>query len=156
MSTVIEYERMFAKCCKILGLDNLIDDPRFNTFAELQKEGRVTEMVKMLDEAFAKQDRDYWVEQYTANDVPSECVRHFADVHKDPQVWANNYLTKFTFENGHEAAIPCSPVQFAANAAPPCERAPHVGENNDEVLRACGYSEAQIEEMYKSGAIFKG
>lgn len=156
MSTVIEYERMYAKCCKILGLDQLVEDTRYNTFAELQKEGRVTEMVKMLDEAFAKQDRDYWVEQYAANDVPSESVRHFADVHKDPQAWANNYLTKFTFENGHEAAIPCSPIQFAVNAAPPCERAPHVGENNDEVLKAAGYSEAQIEEMYKSGAIFKG
>lgn len=155
MLTVIEYERYFATVCKILGLEQLINDPRYNTFEEVEKEERRTEMVKMLDEAFARQNRDYWIEQFTANDVPCESVRHFVDVHKDPQAWANGNLTKFKFENGHEAALPCSPVQFSVNVAPPCERAPHVGEHNEEVLKACGYSDAQIEEMYKSGAIFK-
>lgn len=155
MCTVIEYERYFATVCRIVGLEHLIDDTRYNTVNEVQKDERRTELVKMLDEAFAKQDRAYWVEQFAANDVPSECIRHFVDVHKDPQAWANGNLTKFKFENGHEAVIPCSPVQFSVNVAPPCERAPHVGEHNDEVLKAIGYSEAQVEELYKTGAIFK-
>lgn len=155
MSTVIEYERYFATVCKIVGLDQLIDDTRFNTFAEIQKDDRRTELVKILDEVFMTQNLDYWVEQFTANDVPCECVRHFADVHKDPQAWANGNLTKFKFESGNESAIPCSPIQFSTNVAPPCERAPHVGEHNAEVLKAHGYSDAQIEEMYESGAIFK-
>lgn len=155
MCTVIEYERFYATVCKILGLEQIIDDPRYSTYEEVKKEERRTELVKMLDDAFSSQDRNYWIEQFAVNDVPCESIRHFVDVPKDPQAWANSNLVTFKFENGHEAAMPCSPVQFSVNVAPPCERAPHVGEHNDEVLKACGYSDAQIAEMYKSGAIFK-
>lgn len=154
MLTVIEYERFYATVCKVLGLNHLIDDTQYNTLAEIKQGERRTEMVKMLDEAFASQDRAYWIEQFTANDVPCEEIRHFADVHKDPQCWANGNLTKFTFDSGREIAIPCSPVQFSVNTAPPCNRAPHFGEHNEVVLQNLGYTKEQIEGMYKSGAIF--
>lgn len=155
MSVVIEYERYFEKVCKILGLEKLIDDPRYNTLAEVKKGEHRSEMVKMMDEAFATHDREYWMDQFAANDIPSEAVRHFADVHKDPQGWANGNLTKFKFENGKEAVFPCSPVQFSVNVAPPCNRAPHIGEHNEEILKSIGYTDEQIEEMYKSGAVAK-
>ena len=53
MLTVIQYERFYATVCKILGLENLIDDTRYNTLVEVQKGERRPEMVQMLDEAFA-------------------------------------------------------------------------------------------------------
>ncbi|MBM4764575.1 CaiB/BaiF CoA-transferase family protein [Bacillus sp. B15-48] len=152
MLTVIEYGRFYETVCKVLGLEHLIDDARYNTLEEVKK--RRPEMVKMMDDAFASQDLQYWVDQFTANDVPCERIRHFADVHKDPQGWANGNLTKFKFESGRETVIPCSPIQFSTNVAPPCERAPHFGEHNAEVLSALGYTDAEIEEMFNSGAIF--
>ncbi len=154
MSTVIEYERYFATVCSIMGLDHLIDDERYSTFEGVVEGEHRTELVKLLDEKFAQHDRPYWQEQFERNDVPCEGIRHFKDVSQDPQAWANGNLVQFTFENGHQAAIPASPVQFSEKVAPPCARAPHFGEHNAEVLKGVGYTDDQIRAMAESGAIF--
>jgi len=156
MLTVIQYQRMYEGACKVLGLDHLIDDPRYNTFAELKKDGHDTELVKMIDEAFATHDSAYWDEAFTRADIPHEIVRHFKDVKDDPQAWANGNLSTFTFENGHEAVFPSTPIQFSTNVAPPNRRAPHLGEHNEEVLKRLGYDDAQIAAFLASGDIFQG
>lgn len=154
MSTVIEYERHFPIVMKIMGLDELITDERYNTFQGISQGNRKTELVRILDEKFAAQDLAYWEDAFQSNDVPCARVRHFKDVQHDPQVWANGYATRYTFDNGNQAVIPGSPVQFTAEAASPCGRAPLFGENNGEILNELGYNDEQIKGLAESGAIY--
>lgn len=151
--TVTEYERYFKPVCKVLGLENLIENEKYNTLKALSNEIYKAELMTAMENAFKTQPREYWMAEMDKVDVACERVRHFKDMHQDPQARANGNVVKYRFDNGNEAYLPCTPVQFGACEAPPCNRAPSVGQHTAEILRELGYSEEQIAEMKATGAV---
>lgn len=149
----LNYELMYPKLCKVLGLESLTDDERYLNVAAVKKDNHIEELCQILEEAFAKYDSKYLTEAMTAEDLTFERDRHFYEISKDPQAHANNYFNTFTFENGEVAELPASPVQFSENEPLPCEAAPHVGQHNEEVLYELGYTSEQIEKMLASGGV---
>ncbi len=151
--TVTEYERYFKRVCQVLGLDELIDNEKYNTLKALSNPENKAQLMRLMEAAFRTQPRDYWVETLNRADVSCERVNHFKDMSSDPQAWANGNLVKYRFDNGHEAALPCTPVQFAQCIAPPCRRAPSVGQHTREIMREVGYTEEEIAQSIASGAV---
>ncbi len=152
MLSVIEYERYYNSMCNILGLQEFIGDERYCTRAAVVE--HKAEFMDIMAEAFRKQDRAYWYAKLQEADIACEVIRHFKDLSSDPQGWANSNLVRFKFDSGNEAVLPCSPVQFSTNVAPPCKRAPRLGEHTDEILQNVGYTEAEIAALHGSGAVF--
>lgn len=150
---LLNYELMYPKLCKVLGLEHLAADERYHTVAGVKQGSHTADLCHLLEEAFAKFDSTYLTEHLKEQDLTFERDRHFWEVSKDPQAHANHYFNTFTFANGNVAQIPSSPVQFSANEPLPCEPAPTVGQHNYEILSSLGYSEAQIKAMEESGGV---
>ena len=147
------YERYYNALCKVLGLDELVDDERFNTMKHVSQGNNKEILMKKFEEAFKKKDRDTWMKELAAADIAHDAVRHYADVINDPQAWDNHYVLKHTYESGKEVAMPTNVVQFDAKVAPPFERGPRLGEHTDEVLKAHGYSDEEIEALHAAGIV---
>ena len=152
--TITEYERYWAKLCRAIEIpEEVMNDPRFAnvTMSKIPENSRV--LVKLLEDAFAKKDFAYWAPRLAAEDIAYEKGGHYADIATDKQAIENHYVEKFTSRNGNSFMLPMSPVQFKENAAPDNRPAPMLGEHNEEVLKALGYTEAQIAELRAKKAI---
>ena len=151
--TVTEYERYFKTVCRVLGMEDIIDDERYSTLKAVSEGTNKADLIKRMEEVFMTKPRDHWVDVLLQADVACEKVRHFKELCTDQQAFANGNVIKYQFDNGHEAVLPCTPVQFNECVAPPCKRAPSVGQHSAEILKELGYSEEKIAELKASGAV---
>ena len=150
---MLQYEKMFPKLCKVLGLDQYAEDERYCTLKTVKTENHVEEFCKILEEAMAKYDSAYITKEFSANDLTFERCHHFSELSSDKQALENHYLKEYTFKDGSTVQLPADPVQFMSNEIVDIDPAPAVGEHNDEILAGLGYSAAQIAAMMESGAI---
>lgn len=150
---LLNYDVMYPKLCKVLGLTELSEDERYNTVEGIKQGSHNADLCRILESAFARFDTEYLTEHLNANDLTFERDRHFWEVSKDPQAHANHYFNEYTFANGNSAQIPASPVQFSAGEPLPCEAAPSLGQHNYEILGSLGYSPERIGAMEESGSV---
>ena len=79
-----------SSCEKVMGLPELAHDERFKDKGSAIKNSLA--LYKHLEEAFLSKTSDEWTTLFTEHDIAFERIRHYADVSKDPQAWANGFL----------------------------------------------------------------
>lgn len=151
--TVLSYNKPnFEKCCRILGLEDYIDDERFNTLENVQN--HIEEFVGMINERFMLKTRDEWQQLFIEADIVNEKLVHMKDVTEDPQAWENGYLKKITYpESGNETVFPTFPVQFSDYEVERFDLPGRVGRDTKEILGDYGYSEDEYQELLAKNAI---
>ncbi|MFJ8819584.1 CaiB/BaiF CoA transferase family protein [Amycolatopsis thermoflava] len=137
--------------CKAIGRPELVDDERFAT-TELRRENS-PELYRLLDEEFARRNRDEWVAIMSAHGLLFAPVQRPVDVLEDPQALANGYVTEFTHDDLGTVTLPGFPIRFGGMAAGPVRRAPRQGEHTDAILTEAGYSRAEIEALRDARAV---
>lgn len=144
---VVGYEKNKDRMAKLLGIEDMLEDPRSVDTKTIQETGYVEEMVKRLNEVFLTKTRDEWAEIFQKADIVYEKLMHFKDISKDPQAWANNYLEEVTFANGDKTAMPATPILFPEYEKKHYEPVGGIGQNTAEVLAGLGYTPEQIADM---------
>jgi len=145
---ILEYERHWSALCKAVEREELIFDRRFKTRADML--AHRGELIPILEEAFASKESDEWIDLLEEAEIVVERIRHFREVPKDEQAWANNFVYETRFANGEKAILPNTPLKLAECRLSPCKRGPLLGEHTKEVLEELGYSLEQIEQMKKN------
>jgi CoA:oxalate CoA-transferase len=144
--------RWWPKVAKGLGVEELIDDPRFATIQDRAKNSR--ELIAIFDEKFAAKTRDEWIKILGENGLIFTEIQSVMEVTDDPQALANNYL----IDINHPAYGPTRTMGFPWDLSdtPASWRrgAPEHGEHTAEVLAEIGYSAEEIKKMKEEGAIF--
>lgn len=141
--------RIFA----LLGLSQLLEDPRFATGAERARPENSKALYEAFCAAFMSKTSREWVAAAVEADVPLVRMNHFEEVNHDPQAWANGFLENVTFRSGEEMVMPNSPIRMASVGELKTVPAPTVGWDTAEVLASLGYTEEQIKAMADSGDI---
>ena len=101
-------------------------------------------LLKTLDDLFATGPRDKWVEILRGADIVSAPINTLLEASNDPDVLANGYITEVEYpKHGKKLKVHGSPWQFS-ETPPKIGVAPELGEHNEEVLKAVGYSAADI------------
>jgi crotonobetainyl-CoA:carnitine CoA-transferase CaiB-like acyl-CoA transferase len=102
-------------------------------------------LLSMLDELFATGRRDKWVELLRGADIVSAPINTLLEASNDPDVLANGYVTEVEYpKHGKKLKVHGSPWQFSETPAR-IGVAPELGEHNEAVLAAVGYSAAEIQ-----------
>ncbi len=139
------------KIARMVGLEELIDDPRFAT---AQARGaNIKELYLMFRDAFMKQPSAYWLEKLRELDIPGVRMAHFRDICTDEQAWANDYLEHVTFPDGEPGVMPTTPIEMESVGKVPTQHAPAVGRDTLAVLREFGYTAEEIGKMDADGAV---
>ncbi|MCI5704795.1 CaiB/BaiF CoA transferase family protein [Candidatus Pseudoscillospira sp. SGI.172] len=145
-----EYERYFPFFMKIIGREELITDPEYNTFAKGNERSR--EIVGIIAAGFAKFERDeldHILQQY---DVPHAIVANVYDLMDSRQAQENLFFNDFTI-NGEKFTECATPAKFGGVTLPPRNRAPFLGEQTSEIMRELGYQDGQIKELLDRGIL---
>ena len=104
-------------------------------------------ILSTLKELFATGSRDRWVRILRDADIVSAPINTLLEASKDPDVVENGYIAeRYYSEIDETLKVQGSPWQFSETPVS-IGRAPKLGEHNDEVLEAMGFSKAEIKSM---------
>ncbi|MFO0688422.1 MAG: CoA transferase [Myxococcota bacterium] len=143
--------RLWEACCRALGLEALLEDPRFATIRDRARHREALD--RALEERLRTRDTAEWLEALHAVGVPCGPVNDVGQVFADPQVVHLGM------------AVPVEdpvrgPIRILRNATrieghdPAIRRpAPTAGQHSPAILREFGFSEDEIEDLVGRGIV---
>lgn len=142
--------RYWADACRHLGLEELIDDERFDTAEKLI--ANAAEAGQYVADAIAGQPFAYWLKQLQTLEGQWSPVQGPKDIIEDEQLLANGGVLPVIDADGVERHLIANPVQFD-ETPPVITRAPQFAEQTDDLLRELGLDEEQIIQLKIDGAV---
>jgi crotonobetainyl-CoA:carnitine CoA-transferase CaiB-like acyl-CoA transferase len=147
--TMLQPGRYFADVCRHLGLEELIDDPRFGTAEDLM--ANASEAGTYIAQAIGAKPYAHWVEVLETMEGPWAPVQSPLEIANDPQMVANGYICSLMDSEGQERRLVANPVQFDEQP-PVLIRAPLFAEHTDDILRQLGKTDDEIIQLKIDGA----
>ncbi|HET7386728.1 MAG TPA: CoA transferase [Nocardioidaceae bacterium] len=138
-------QRLWQGLCEVLGRADLVDDPRFATNAD--RMAKRDELVVELESATKTRDVDEWVEALLDAGVPAGPIRDYAQVCEDPHTLARQMVVETTHPVEGRIRVLGVPVKLSETPGSVRSPAPLLGEHTDEILRRCGYTDAEIDVL---------
>jgi len=147
----LDPNRYWPKICKALEMEDLVDDPRFNS---IEARGRYAkQLVAILDAKFATKTRDEWMKILKEAECIFTPIQSLTEVTKDPQACANEYFINVEHPGWGKLKMVGFPWNFSETPASWQRPAPELGQHTDEVLLEAGYTSEEIDSFRKEGAI---
>ena len=144
-------DNFWQGCMQAIGRPELIDDPRFQTGYERKK--YADEIDGYMREWAQKHTCDEIVKLLRAKAVPVSPVNNVPIIAEHEQVMANDLLVRVPMtglsdvvQQGFVMDLSETPMQIYRGV-------PRLGEDNEEILGALGYSSEKIKEMRVNGVI---
>lgn len=150
----LQSDRFWSDTCRVLGLERLENDPQFAT-AVARREHRL-ELIKILDETFAKKTRAEWIEIFEERGAKFgySPVLDVSELLSDPQTLVNKYVVPFDHPTEGQVKIAGFPVRYGKTEASIAREAPELGQHTEEVLSTIlGYTWEEIAEMRKADVL---
>jgi crotonobetainyl-CoA:carnitine CoA-transferase CaiB-like acyl-CoA transferase len=139
---VIE-DKFWRALCRAFGWEDWSDDPGF---ADIRaRKVRAEEIVTRLADSVVQRPRAEWLRIFTEVDVPAAPVHAAEEVHRDPQVRERAIFAEDTYRM--RAPLP---LELIASASSTIDGR---GGRVDTLLAEVGYSAAERDELFLSGAV---
>lgn len=148
-----QQDRYWADFCKVLGIEQVLEDPRFDTM--MKRAQNAKDLVPILDQAFASQPREAWMKALKeGGDFIYTVVNSIADLPNDPQMIENEYIVDYDHPRFGETKIVGVPVRLSKTPANPKAPAPEFGEHTELILtELLGYSWEEVAEFKEAEVI---
>src|SRR5690606_8802288 len=125
-------DSQFRNYCRVIGLPELSDDPRFST--NPQRVQNRDALVPLLAERMATGERDFWLAELEAAGVPAGPINTLDQVYKDPQVQAREMWRELPHPTAGKVPVAASPLKFSDSPVQYRRPAPLLGEHTRQVL----------------------
>jgi crotonobetainyl-CoA:carnitine CoA-transferase CaiB-like acyl-CoA transferase len=133
----------WERIAEVLGHPEWRDDPRFATNSA--RMANLDALVDLMDAVLVTRGKAEWLAAFDAAAVPAGPVHDLGEALTHPQTLARGMVVDLTHpEAGATQALGC-PLHFSATPTRVDRPAPRLGEHTREVLRECGYSDAEID-----------
>lgn len=131
--------------------------PRTNGFATNSARVRNRdELEALLAEVFAGYTTAEAIDRLSDHDVPVSDVQDMAALFDDPQVLARGMRASVEHPEIDDLELPGSPMHFSRTPATIRRHPPRFGERTTAVLREYGYTDRDLAELRRAGAIPDG
>jgi crotonobetainyl-CoA:carnitine CoA-transferase CaiB-like acyl-CoA transferase len=135
---------------KVLGLPNLDEDPRFNTY--WKRDENRAEMERIIEQALSQKTTAEWLPLMEKEDLWVAPVQSLPEVFSDPQVLYNDMVVTVESPIG-PLKLPGIPYKLSKTPAQVRTAPPTLGQHTDEVLKSIGYSQEEIAAMKEEGIV---
>ena len=149
------YDLFYPRLMKNIGREDLVDDPRYTSWNKVLADGTCGEVRAIVEEAFLTRPASEWEAIFQADDYACQRLFDSEDIMNDEQAWACGALRMAKYPSGNEHLYVSLPMRLDSVGLPELEgnMAKRIGHDTKTVLMEYGYTEEQIEEWAKSGAI---
>ena len=138
-------QQMYRRLCEALGIEALIEDPRFRSSKDRSKNRAV--LNAELDRVLTSKTSAEWVELLNAKGVPSGPILNVQQVYENEQIVHLNMAVPVKHPALGELFVQAPPVTLSRTPGGVRMPAPDTGEHNDEILAELGYSPADITAL---------
>jgi crotonobetainyl-CoA:carnitine CoA-transferase CaiB-like acyl-CoA transferase len=149
--TIFGTDPLWPAFCKIMGLEHLARDPRFENDTVRKQHRR--EIEPILDEAFRQKTRAEWQQIFRDARMRCDPCLTIGEVCAHPQIEANGMIYTTSHPVRGEIRMLDVPVKLEKTPGQPRGPAPLLGQHTCEILSGLGYSSAQIESLAAAGVI---
>jgi formyl-CoA transferase len=152
IAIAVANQKMWVNFCKLIGKDEWIDDPRFES-----NPGRVENrkaLLPLLDEVMAQKTCDEWMELLVETAIPCGPVNDMQHLFADEQLQHREMIAEVAHPTIGTLRLGGIPIKYSET--PPSVRLhpPLLGEHTDEVLQeTLGYAPENIEALKRQGAV---
>jgi crotonobetainyl-CoA:carnitine CoA-transferase CaiB-like acyl-CoA transferase len=122
--------------CKILGCEQLVDDPKFKSKAERVANNK--ELVSELEVFFRRQTTSKLCKAFDEAGIPAGPVMNHVEVYNDPQTLAREMVVQVEHSKLGQMKTIGIPVKLSDTPGKITRSAPLLGEHNSEVLKDWG------------------
>ena len=144
---------MWLNLCKLLGLEHLADDPRYQTNVERMK-NRDSLQVE-IEAVLIHHPRMYWTPRMIEIGIPAGPINKMDDVFADAQVQALKLVESVAHpllgmvrQVGFPVRMEGIPEGASVRSAPPL-----LGQHTREILFGFGMSDAEVDRLISSGIV---
>lgn len=139
---------------ELAGEPQVMEDPRFATFAARQKHFR--EVWDEVERQAARKTNAQWLALLSKADIPFSVVNSLEELTQDPHLQDIGFWT--IAEHPSEGALRYAgaPMQLLGSPMRMTRMQPRLGEHSAEVLRECGYDTSTIERLTAAGGACRG
>lgn len=149
-----DYDPRFAHFCKVIGRPDLWDCGKYWPQAEMLKNGNLRTLIDEISATFRTESCAVWKQRLTEGDIPFSVAYSWQEILEDPQANAVGAYYDCVCPNGVVRKVTHTPVRIQGEGALEGRTAPLIGQHSVEVLREIGYSQAEIDAMLESGALY--
>ena len=143
-------EKFWQRLAAAVGRPELATDARFATFDDRRRNADAC--LAILDDVFASQTSEHWIELLADAGVPCGPVNDVAGALADPQSAARDMVVETEHPRFGTLRQLASPVRVG-NEATPYRRAPLLHEDAEDILTGLlGYDETRVAQLAAAGA----
>lgn len=143
--------RLWERLCAVLDRPDLLADPRFATNAD--RVHHRAALAAELTHSLSTRDTEEWVELLLDAGVPAGPIRDYRQSCADPHTLAREMVVELDHPVEGRVRALGIPVKLSETAGTIRRVPPQLGEHTDEILRAAGYSAAEIALLRDEGAV---
>ncbi len=148
----LQPDKFWPNLCKAMKIQHLEKDSRFDSMDK--RTTHAAELIEIFDEVFASKPRDKWIKALKKNGCIYAPVNTIADLEKDPQAIANEYITEFDHPTMGKIKEAGFPVTFSKTPASIMREAPEFGQHTEEVLiEILDYSWEELSKLREAEII---
>lgn len=124
--------KLWASVCEVVGRQDLVNEDRFAN--PTQRAANQQELLAILEDVFATNTVQYWLDAFAAAGVPSSPINTYSQALADPQVAHMGYVQDLTLPNGVQTKTFGSPLIFDGKPNPIGMTSPILGADTEAVL----------------------
>jgi len=122
-------DRLWAAVAEVVGLGELVDDPRFVTQSD--RVAHQVGLAGLLQEKFAEEKREHWLTELRARGVPCGPVNTFGEVLADPHVEQTGLVSRIEMPLAGEVPTVVFPVRIQGQEPRLDRGAPRLGADTE-------------------------
>jgi formyl-CoA transferase len=144
-------QKLWPRFAGVLGLDHLVDDPRFRDVgARLRNRA---ELEVLVEQVTVREPRVHWLARCEEAGIPAGPIYTVPEALADPHAQARGMVQEYDHPQVGRVKGLGNPVKLSRSPAAVRKAAPLVGEDNDAVLGELGYDAAAIAGFRDQGVI---
>lgn len=150
-TVAIANERLFKSLCKVLNVEQLIEDGRFATNAERVNNHGTLENI--FNKIFETKNKEHWINVLEDAGIPCGPINDVVDLFQSPHVKARNMLIETEHYLAGKVITSGSPIKTSNGDVVSMEPAPILGQHNEEILRGLGLTTEEIMSLKGKGVL---